>query len=51
MAKRKAKPPETVRQESATFQVGRDVKTGRFIPVKDAQRRKKTAVVETFNKR
>jgi hypothetical protein len=51
MAKRKAKPPETARQESATFQVGRDVKTGRFIPVKDAQRCKKTAVVETFNKR
>ena len=26
-------------------------KTGRFIPVKEAQRRKKTAVVETFNKK
>jgi hypothetical protein len=51
MAKRKAKPPETARQESATFQVGRDVKTGRFMSVKDAQRRKKTAVVETFHKR
>ena len=49
MAKRKA--PETVRQESETFQVERDAKTGRFIPVKDAQRRKKTAVVETFYKR
>lgn len=49
MAKRKA--PETVKQESETFQVGRDVKTGRFMSVKDAQRRKKTAVVETFNKR
>jgi hypothetical protein len=49
MAKRKA--PETARHESATFQVGRDAKTGRFIPVKDAQRRKKTAVVETFHKR
>jgi hypothetical protein len=51
MAKRKAKAPETARQESETFQVGRDAKTGRFIPVKDAQRRKKTAVVETFHKR
>jgi hypothetical protein len=51
MAKRNAKAPETVRQESATFQVGRDVKTGRFMSVKDAQRRKKTAVVETFHKR
>ena len=49
MAKRKA--PETVRQASETFQVGRDAKTGRFIPVKDAQRRKKTAIVETFHKR
>jgi hypothetical protein len=49
MAKRKV--PETARQESKTFQVGRDAKTGRFIPVKDAQRRKKTAVVETFHKR
>jgi hypothetical protein len=49
MAKRKA--PEPARQDSKTFQVGRDVKTGRFMPVKDAQRRKKTAVVETFTKK
>jgi hypothetical protein len=49
MAKRKA--PETSKQESKTFQVGRDAKTGRFIPVKEAQRRKKTAVVETFTKK
>jgi hypothetical protein len=49
MAKRKE--PETSRQESETFQVGRDAKTGRFIPVKEAQRRKKTAVVETFPKK
>ena len=48
MAKRKE--PETAKHESKTFQVGRDAKTGRFIPVKEAQRRKKTAVVETFNK-
>ncbi len=27
---------------------GRDAETGRFIPVKEAQRRKKTAVVETI---
>jgi len=51
MAKRKAKAPEAVRQASETFQVGRDAKTGRFIPVKDAQRRKTTAIVETFHKR
>ena len=49
MAKRKE--PETSKQESKTFQVGRDTKTGRFIPVKEAQRRKKTAVVETFTKK
>jgi hypothetical protein len=51
MAKRKAKAPETAKQESAIFQVGRDAKTGRFMSVKDAQRRKKTAVVETVKKR
>jgi len=34
-----------------TYHVGRDAKTGRFIPVKEAQRRKKTAVVEIFNKK
>jgi hypothetical protein len=44
------KEPETAKQESKTFQVGRDAKTGRFISVKDAKRRKKTAVVETFKK-
>jgi hypothetical protein len=49
MAKRKA--PETTKQESETYQVGRDAKTGRFIPVKEAQRRKKTAVVETYTKK
>jgi len=47
----KRKEPETARQESKTFQVGRDAKTGRFISVKDAQRRKKTAVVETITKK
>ena len=34
-----------------TFKVGRDAGTGRFIPVKVAKRRKKTAVVETIKKR
>ena len=28
--------------------VGRDAGTGRFIPLKDAKRRKKTAIVETI---
>jgi hypothetical protein len=30
--------------------VGRDAKTGKFIPVKVARRRKATAVVETIKK-
>jgi hypothetical protein len=45
----KGKAPETARQK--TFQVGRDAKTGRFMSVKDAQRRKKTAVVETMTRK
>lgn len=32
----------------ATFKVGRSAGTGRFIPVKQAQQQKKTAVVETI---
>ena len=47
----KSKAPETAKHASETFQVGRDAKTGRFIPVKEAQRRKRTAVVETFTKK
>jgi len=34
-----------------TFKVGRDARTGRFIPVEEARRRKKTAVVETMPKK
>jgi len=49
MAKRKE--PKTAKPEAKTFQVGRDAKTGRFISVKEAQRRKRTAVVETFTKK
>ena len=30
-----------------TRKVGRDAGTGQFIPVKEAERRKRTAVVET----
>lgn len=30
------------------FKIGRDAKTGEFIPVKEAQNRKATAVVETI---
>ena len=46
----KSTAPKPAQPEAKTFQVGRDVKTGRFLSVKDAQRRKKTAVVETFTK-
>ena len=33
-----------------TVKIGRDAKTGHFIPVKVAERRKATAVVETIKK-
>ncbi len=33
---------------TSTRKIGRDAGTGKFIPVKEAQRRKKTAVVETI---
>ena len=39
------------RKDAETFQVGRDAKTGRFITVKEAKRRTKTAVVETMKKK
>jgi hypothetical protein len=32
-----------------SIQRGRDAETGRFIPVEEAQRRRKTAIVETFS--
>ena len=37
-------------RKSSTVKAGRDAKTGRFIPVKEAERRKATAVVETIKK-
>lgn len=39
------------KDNSKTYKVGRDAKTGEFIAVKEAQRRKSTAVVETMKKR
>lgn len=33
-----------------TFKVGRDAKNGQFITVKEAERRKSTAIVETIKK-
>lgn len=32
----------------ASKKIGRDAKTGQFIPVKEAERRPKTTVVETI---
>jgi len=34
-----------------SVKIGRDAKTGRFIPVKTAQQRKATAIVTTIKKR
>lgn len=39
------------KKKGGTYKVGRDAKTGTFIPVKTAQRRKATAVVETMEKK
>ena len=36
------------KKRTGTRRIGRDAGTGRFIPIKDAERRKKTAVVETI---
>ena len=32
----------------ATFKIGRDAGNGQFIPVKEAERRPKTTVIETI---
>lgn len=41
---------ETKSVQGKTYKVGRDAKTGEFIPVKEARQRKSTAVVETMKK-
>jgi len=38
------------KKKPKTYQVGRDARTGRFIPVKTAQKRKATAVVVTMKR-
>jgi len=38
------------KEKKSTIKVGRDAGSGKFIPVKEAERRKKTAVVETIKK-
>lgn len=36
---------------SKSRKIGRDARTGQYIPVKEAERRKSTAVVETIKPR
>jgi len=37
-------------KKTVTIKVGRDAKSGQFIPVKEAERRPNTTVVETIKK-
>ncbi len=39
------------KSKTVTTKIGRDARTGRFIPVKEAQRRKATTVVETIRRK
>ena len=39
------------KKQPKTYKVGRDAGNGQFIPVEEAQRRKKTAVVETMKRK
>ncbi len=39
------------KKKSNTYKVGRDAKTGQFIPVKEAKKRPSTTVVETIKKK
>lgn len=38
-------------KKGGSRKIGRDAGTGKFIPVKEAERRKRTAVVETIRPR
>jgi len=38
-------------KQKKSYKVGRDASTGQFITVKEAERRKKTAVVETIKRK
>jgi len=39
-----------VSKTKKTFKIGRDAGTGKFMPVKEAEKKKKTAVIETIKK-
>lgn len=43
--------PKSGSKSSNTFKVGRNAKDGRFIPVKEANKRPTTTVVETIKKK
>lgn len=38
------------KQKKKTYKVGRDAGNGQFIPVAEAKKRKKTAIVETIKR-
>jgi len=38
-------------KKTGVRRIGRDAETGQFIPVKEAERRKKTTIIETFKPR
>ena len=38
-------------KKSGVYKIGRDAKTGKFIPIKEAKNRPKTTVVETIKRR
>ena len=38
-------------KKTKTIKIGRDAGTGRFISVKEARRRKKTAIVQTIEQK
>lgn len=42
--------PKTKKQNTEVIKIGRDAKTGRFIPVDVAKRRRATAIVETIKR-
>lgn len=46
----KVKEPNMAAKKTTTVKIGRDAKTGEFIPVKEALRRPNTTLVETIKK-
>jgi len=38
-------------KKKSSYKIGRDARTGKFIPVKEARRRPATTVVETIKKK